>query len=300
MEQLLSPFMEVSFQRNMVPAEESPPDSGSGAQGAVAASTAWSAWAIYQAGVLLLLVSGLGLLVLTRSSVWVLQPAPLPVSLDRRVRRRVLCAAAPYAVLAAVLLAWQAEFGAFLGSLSGLSTGQSDAARRREVELYKGAHDVFVRAYKRHQCKGENITNGHPRHLTCSAPSYEAKVMQDAVLQICRVRIKSPKQLSRLKRCFALGEQLGLDSGGPYSESYGFFCRCWAASLGYLPALTGMAQILWLGLFLGVLAAFYVAAEPGLSKMEGTARGEVLAFAVGAAAFLVLKAIILRPLVFDL
>uniref|UniRef100_A0A7S1QK15 Uncharacterized protein n=1 Tax=Alexandrium catenella TaxID=2925 RepID=A0A7S1QK15_ALECA len=252
----------------------------------------------------MVLLAGLGLLVLTRASAWVLEPAEFREARRRRAQRAVLCAALPYAVLAAALLAWQAEAGALLTSTSGWSTASKLAgpqeARRREV--YKGAHDAFARAYEWLECKGENVTNGHPRHLSCASTSssYEAKLMQSAVLNICRVRVKSPKQLARLKQCFALGEQLGYDSPGPYSESYGFFCRCWAASLGILPGLASFIKLIWIGEFLGVMAAFYVATEPGLSRMEGAMRSEVVAFGLGSGAFLVLKAVFLRPLAAEL
>mmetsp|Transcript_50638 Transcript_50638/g.151437 ORF Transcript_50638/g.151437 Transcript_50638/m.151437 type:complete len:371 (-) Transcript_50638:15-1127(-) len=303
LEQFLSPFFAVSFHSVKLPSEEPSTAGSSGGQVSDTGVPAWSSWALWSAGNAALFLAALGLLVLAKASAWVLEIQPPSAAVWRQAQRVVLLAMLPYAVIAAVLLAWQADVNAFLASVTAWSQKSNSLSGSQKVQrqqLYQGAHAAFNRAYARHKCQGENFTNGHPRQLSCVAPAFEAKIMQDVVLRLCRVRVKSPKQLARLKQCLALGEKLALEPPGPYSESYGFYCRCWASWLGLLPAVTSLASILWFCLFSGVLAVFYVVAEPRLAVLDTRVRGEAMVFAGVAAGFLLFKAYILQPMSYNL
>lgn len=293
--QLAVPFLEQPFS-NALPAEEDEE-----ARYNSPTTALWGAWVFLLAGILAAVVAALGLSVLLRA--WdavLLQPTPLPSAVRSQIQQALLRVALPYAVLAAVLLAWQAETGAFLASSTGWAQWGTDSpVRNKRRELYRGAHSAFTKAYARHQCKGLNRTEGLPS-LACTANTFEAKLMQDSIHKLCKVRSTSTRQMARLKQCFTLGEELGFEREGPGAEGYSFYCRCWAASLGLVPALGSLCRLVWMGLYTGALSVLYVAAEPGTAALPPSARGEILAFGVGVAGFLGTKAMILRPLTYEL
>jgi len=213
------------------------------------------------------------------------------------IRWRRPSRAVPYALLAAVLLVWQAQVAQALMEIAtwedlGPASGRPRLTEAQKIQQYifKAAHESFTQFYSEQQCRAARGTGELPQLMTCAGSAMEAKLMPLVIQELCRPRSSSqtPDFDARVRKCKDRGQRMKLLASSS-SDSDTFYCQCWSAMFDVLHTVSQWIVLIWLGLLAGVLSVLYIAAEPKLARMCAREQSEVMCFAVASIAILACK-----------
>lgn len=211
------------------------------------------------------------------------------------LRHRCTWAAVPFAMLSAVLLAWEAQVGQVVIELATWQDLVPPAARSRPQELQEAqqhifgdARELFGQLLHEHGC---TVSSGGSA-IKCSALTVEAGFVPQAVQELCRARSGSDSEFQRrVHACLDQGQKLQLLPGA-LSDADMAYCRCWSGTFDIMQVIARWVHPGWLAELLSALCVLYVAAGAKLARMNACEHFELLGFGLGSAAFLACKAII--------
>eukprot|EP00927_Polykrikos_kofoidii_P060835 TRINITY_DN55743_c0_g1_i1.p1 TRINITY_DN55743_c0_g1~~TRINITY_DN55743_c0_g1_i1.p1 ORF type:complete len:394 (+),score=61.91 TRINITY_DN55743_c0_g1_i1:43-1182(+) len=232
------------------------------------------------------------------TSVWI--PAILGVfltftaSLAQLTLRKFRCCVIPYALLAVVLLVWQAEIGKLVSkvveeeSMDLAADKKSfDVAQARQYHMFNISYEGFSTVYEDNGCSATVPTGGKTRvRVKCSRTTMEGQFLEMAIMQLCTATSFSERRLRmiivdferRVERCMTQGRKLRMFSTRTSTRD-NVFCRCKAATFDWMRVVSRWATVVWIGEMVASFGVLYFGVAPSLAKMGKDERREILLFA---------------------